>query len=179
MSKRQVYWLLIVLVGSGIIFLWLYGFNNDNKVQYASQIAFTDTTLPTSKVLGSRTSSYQNSNPAPISNKTVFQSNSNQPTPPSGQTQITFTDNGFVPREIKVTSGRTIIFRNISTNPLWINSNYYLEHHEGDNCNKEELNSCEQINPGESYMIKLDELGEWIYFDQFSQKKGKIIVEGD
>lgn len=186
--KLHKYWVSIVLVGTSIIFFWLYNFHKEYAVQLSNDVMIEDVFYEDNKkVLGSKDE--HESYPAKkleesdysdtvARQTTAFQSNNNL-VQKANNLQIVFNTDGFIPREIKVTVGKTVTFINQTQSPLWINSNYYLEKHNENNCEKTKFNSCAQINSSESYTIKLSEPGEWIYFDQFSQKKGKIIVESD
>lgn len=70
-----------------------------------------------------------------FNNQSALNKIADQPTPMPAASQnnsekkyVTFTQDGFVPKEITVTSGTTVIWTNKTNNPMWVASDPHPSH---------------------------------------------------
>lgn len=96
---------------------------------------------------------------------------SNIPTKTVSRT-VTYTDTGFVPRQIEINKGETVSFINQSQKVMWVASDTHPAH--------EILPTFDQFgvsNPGESYQYTFNKKGTWRYHDHVNASQtGTIIV---
>lgn len=81
----------------------------------------------------------------------------------AGMTRIRYTDNGFLPKEIKGPVGTMVEFVNESSMDMWVASNLHPEH--------EELPTFDQFRPykiGGVYRYVFDKAGTWEYHDHLN-----------
>jgi len=85
-------------------------------------------------------------------------------------TEVRVSSDGFLPRDVSVSAGDTVLFRNIGMTAHWIASDIhptYFVYPGSDvrKCGKAGasriFDSCRGIAPGESYRFRFDEAGEW------------------
>lgn len=101
--------------------------------------------------------------------------------------EVIYTDSGFSPKELNVTKGTTVIFKNESSSNFWPASAMHPTHivYPGSDIKKcgtsEENNifdACKGILPGGSYSFIFDEIGKWGYHDHLRASNfGSIVVE--
>lgn len=81
---------------------------------------------------------------------------------------ISITDNGFIPEEIKVEKGTSLIFRNDGQKQHWPASNFHPTHTlypEQGGCIGSKFDACRGLEPGEEYSFKFNVPGTWPVHD--------------
>lgn len=81
---------------------------------------------------------------------------------------ISITDDGFIPEEIKVEKGTSIIFRNDGQKQHWPASNFHPTHTfypEQGGCIGSKFDACRGLEPGEEYSFRFDISGTWPVHD--------------
>lgn len=73
---------------------------------------------------------------------------------------VSITDQGFVPSEITITRGTSVVWRNETTDPHQIASNPYPERND-----LPSLNSSSQLEPSAEYSYTFDKTGTFGYHD--------------
>ena len=100
-------------------------------------------------------------------------------------TMVTSTDDGYSHKEVSITKGNTVIFKNDSSRAVWTASAMHPTHlvYPGTDikdCNTEKVmfDACVGIEPGEEWEFQFNEVGEWGYHDHLRPSNyGKVIVE--
>ncbi|MAZ67731.1 hypothetical protein CL652_03105 [bacterium] len=86
---------------------------------------------------------------------------------------VTYTNEGFVPREVTISAGETVVFVNKSSRPMWVASNLHPAH--------TILPTFDQFSStatGGSYRYTFDQVGEWTYHDHVNASQmGVVIVQ--
>ncbi|QQG50206.1 MAG: cupredoxin domain-containing protein [Candidatus Berkelbacteria bacterium] len=86
---------------------------------------------------------------------------------------IAYTDNGFSPDSATVKAGTKVIFRNDSSNPLWVASDPHPTH-----TGMPGLDAGKNLAKGESFSFTFNEVGAWGYHNHSdTSDTGKITVE--
>lgn len=86
---------------------------------------------------------------------------------------VTFTDSGFQPEALQVTTGTTVTFENNSSRDMWVASDPHPSH-----TDLPDFDTLRGYAPGEAYSYTFDEPGEWGYHDHLrSFDAGIVIVE--
>lgn len=83
---------------------------------------------------------------------------------------ITYSDDGFTPKEINVVQGQTVRFVNESGGNMWVASNVHPTH--------TILSEFDQKSTGDSYEFQFNDTGSWGYHNHVSPGKvGTVVVE--
>ena len=100
---------------------------------------------------------------------------------------VTYTDSGYLPREVTISVGGTVTFKNESSRGMWTATAIHPTHtiYPGSGilkCGTPEepriFDACEGIAQGESWSFTLQEQGSWGYHDHLNiSSTGKIIVQ--
>jgi len=108
-------------------------------------------------------------------------------TPPQSSVTITYTNSGYLPREVRIALGGTVTFKNESSRAMWTATAIHPTHtiYPGSSIQKcgtpEEpriFDACKDIAQGESWSFTFQEQGSWGYHDhRRTSNTGKIIVE--
>jgi plastocyanin len=90
---------------------------------------------------------------------------------PVGAVRIDVTDNGFVPDEVTIFQGQTVVWTNVGTDDHWVTSglpNFFATGTEFD----------AELSPGESFVHTFDGDADWDYYDRSDpENRGEIDVE--
>ena len=106
-----------------------------------------------------------------------------EPITQSSSIEVTYTDNGFEPKEITISKGQTVTWTNNSNQGMWVASSLHPAHNiypeKSDNdCLGSSFDACEAKQPGESYSFTFNTKGGWGYHDHlYAGKVGVVIVE--
>lgn len=84
---------------------------------------------------------------------------------------IEYRGDGFSPKEIAVTTGTTVIFRNNTTKSMWIASNPHPVH-----TNFSAFDAKKGFGEGESYSFTFEKAGEYGYHNHLSPLDGGTII---
>ena len=90
-----------------------------------------------------------------------------------GKFVVTYTDEGFLPKEINVKAGETVVFKNKSTKSMWPASAMHPTHAvypTTGGCLGSTFDACKGVLPGESWSFKFDIPGNWKYHDHLTPK---------
>lgn len=100
---------------------------------------------------------------------------------------VIYSDTGYSPSNIAVKTGDTVIFKNESSDKMWMASAVHPLHsvYSGTSLEKHcpdtdavSFDECEGIRSGESWSFKFDKKGEWKYHNHLkSSDIGTITVE--
>lgn len=103
---------------------------------------------------------------------------------------VNMSASGFTPSTLTISSGDTVVFRNVGEVGIEPAVDLHPTHTQydgtsrGEHCengepNPEVFDSCSPVEPGESYAFTFDKEGEWAYHDHTYNpgNKGTIIVE--
>ena len=97
---------------------------------------------------------------------------------------VTYTDEGFSPKEISVAKGQTVRFINKSSGNMWVGSAQHPDHivYSGtslkDHCPDVDGNSFDQCESGDEYSFTFMKVGEWRYHNHVKPNEfGKVTVE--
>lgn len=110
--------------------------------------------------------------------------------PTDSSNTITYTDSGYSPKEITISKGDTVVFKNESSRTLWPASTVHPVHSaypgsniqkcfDGDTENDSTIfDACRDLGAGEEWSFTFNEVGSWGYHNhrRFSDT-GKVIVE--
>ena len=115
----------------------------------------------------------------------LFQSDNNSQTPSLGM--VTYTDEGYSPKELMVKKGDNVTFNNESSHPMWTASAVHPTHtvYPGSSilkCNTPEagaiFDACSAVEPGKEWSFQFDQIGSWKYHDHLTPTRtGTITVE--
>lgn len=95
---------------------------------------------------------------------------------------ITYTDDGFSPRDITIDQGTRVRFVNNSSSTFWPASGVHPTHtlypeKEGSDCLGSAFDACEDLQPGEFYDFTFYYIGNWSYHDHLhAYNTGTITV---
>lgn len=107
---------------------------------------------------------------------------------PGGKThEVSYTNAGYSPAEVKIKSGDKVKFINNSTRNTWpasamhpthaVYSGTNLQAHCPDNEN-DDFDACKDLKPGESWDFTFNKKGTWAYHDHSNPTYfGKVVVE--
>jgi plastocyanin len=105
----------------------------------------------------------------------------------TGENVVIYTNSGFAPGEMAVSSGETVVFRNESSGDFWPASAMHPTHtvYPGsglDKCGTAEAGSifdaCRGIAPGGEYSFTFSESGSWAYHNHLQASHfGRVNVE--
>ena len=105
----------------------------------------------------------------------------------AGDVTVTYTDNGFSPKEVRIKKGQSVMWMNSASRTMWPATNRHPTHtaYPGSSiqqCETERANTlfdaCKEIVTGGTYLFTFNEVGEWRYHDHVNAAKtGVIIVE--
>ena len=101
--------------------------------------------------------------------------------------EVIYTDTGFLPSELKIKIGDTVMFKNESSSGMWVGSAMHPSHmvysgiplgqHCPDTTNSS-FDECASAQPKESWSFTFNKQGTWGYHNHVkSMHFGKIIVE--
>jgi len=100
---------------------------------------------------------------------------------------VTYTNSGYLPREVTILAGGTVTFKNESSRKMWTATTIHPTHtiYPGSGiqkCGTPErsgiFDACKDIAQGESWSFTFKEQGSWRYHDHRNPSStGKIIVE--
>lgn len=107
---------------------------------------------------------------------------------PQSSPTVTYTGEGYSSKELKITKGETVTFKNGSSQPMWTASAIHPSHtaypktdikHCGDATMMTMMfDACAGTPMGASWMFQFNEIGEWGYHNHLRPSHwGKIIVE--
>ncbi|KKU76346.1 MAG: Plastocyanin [Candidatus Giovannonibacteria bacterium GW2011_GWB1_47_6b] len=118
--------------------------------------------------------------PSAVLSPTPSESVSESVTPASGKTVI-YTDAGFSPSTVTIKRGETVIFKNNSSEAMWVASAMHPTHDlypiKG-GCVNSAFDQCEEAAPGGSWSFKFDVAGIWKYHNHLNLSKfGSVVVE--
>jgi plastocyanin len=84
--------------------------------------------------------------------------------------EITYTSDGFSPRETTVSAGTKVTFYNRSGTPMWVASNVHPTH--------TDYSAFDQLSIGDTYTFTFTEPGIYNYHNHLAPRNnGKIIVK--
>jgi len=84
---------------------------------------------------------------------------------------VTYTDEGYSPKDLTIDIGDTVEFENSSSRPVWIIA--------GDDLAAQflpELNAEKNYNPGETYSFTFDKSGVWTYRNKLEPSEAGTIT---
>lgn len=88
----------------------------------------------------------------------------------SGENTVAYTDSGFVPDNLTVTTGTTVTFIDQSNNTMWVGSDPHPVH--------TDYSAFDQLKTGESYSFTFPKSGTYNYHNHmFPSHTGVVIVE--
>jgi len=100
---------------------------------------------------------------------------------------VTYTNSGYVPKEVTISQGTRVIFQNQSNLFMWTATAIHPTHtiYPGSSilkCGAQEqpmiFDACGSVAPGESWSFAFQEVGSWRYHDHLNiSKTGKITVQ--
>lgn len=100
-------------------------------------------------------------------------------TPAAEKNIVTYTDSGFSPTPLEIKIGSTVVFKNNSSEPMWVASAMHPTHTiypTKGGCIGSTFDECQGIAPGGSWSFKFDILGSWNYHNHMNAKRFGIIV---
>lgn len=98
-------------------------------------------------------------------------------------TTVSYTDDGFVPKEITINKGETVMFVNDSSHGMWVASAVHPTHSlypekSAGACLGSDFDECENDPPGTSWAFTFDQVGTWGYHNHSrASDTGKVIVK--
>jgi plastocyanin len=130
----------------------------------------------------------------PVSEPTTETMPSQQPLPPASQTPeaeekyvVIYTDSGYSPTTLKIERGKTVTFKNQSTQSMWPASAVHPTHRVYSGTSLDEhcpdtagtaFDACKGFLPGQSWSFTFNKTGTWEYHDHLNPSHtGIIIVE--
>ena len=100
---------------------------------------------------------------------------------------VTYTDEGFTPKNMTIVKGDTVTFINKSSRDVWPASAMHPTHTVYDGTSLSQhcpdttataFDSCESVAPDSSWTFTFTKAGEWTYHDHLNPRNtGKVIVE--
>ncbi len=94
---------------------------------------------------------------------------------------ITYNDDGYTPKELRIKQGIAVIFKNNSARQTWPASAIHPTHDvypEKGGCISSAFDACSGLNTGESWSFTFKEKGQWKYHNHLNPNHtGVIIVE--
>ena len=132
----------------------------------------------------------QSSEEQPVQGIPINEALSANEQPTSSSNIITYTDSGYSPKEITISKGDTVVFKNESSRKIWPASAAHPTHtiypesniqkcFDNDTENDRIIfDACRSLEIGEEWSFTFNEVGSWVYHNhlRFSHT-GKIIVE--
>lgn len=96
---------------------------------------------------------------------------------------VTYTNDGFIPKEIEILEGETIEFINQSDGEMWVASAQHPTHtvypkKSDDDCLGSSFDACKSMANGVLWSFTFNEVGEWEYHNHVqSSDWGRVIVK--
>lgn len=100
---------------------------------------------------------------------------------------VIYTDSGFSPKELTITTGETVVFKNQSSKNFWPASAFHPTHkaYPGSDIEKCKtapagslFDACHGIAPGSSWQFRFDIPGNWKYHDHLNSSAfGAVITQ--
>ncbi|PCI27495.1 hypothetical protein COB55_05695 [Candidatus Wolfebacteria bacterium] len=90
---------------------------------------------------------------------------------PKDSTLITYTNEGFSPKEITVEQGQTVTFLNESNKGMWVASDVHPSHEIFP-----EFDAKTAIDAGSSYEFTFETVGPWAYHNHFGPGDIGVVV---
>jgi plastocyanin len=91
---------------------------------------------------------------------------------------ISFTDNGFEPKEATIQATETVRFINNSSEDLWVegvaSTDNPLYPEEGE-CGTTAFDSCKTLEPGEVWELEFDEQGTWLFRNKLNADQVGVV----
>jgi plastocyanin len=121
----------------------------------------------------------------PVNGVPVASGESGQPQA-SRTVTVTYTDQGFSPKEVTLNKGDSITFVNKSANPMWVASGVHPVHTEYDGTTREVHCAAGYTGPapfdecatGTSFTFTFDKIGTWDYHNHAdAEMTGTVIVK--
>ncbi len=86
---------------------------------------------------------------------------------------ITYTNDGFIPADVHIHQGDSIVFVNENKRPFWPASGAHPTHtlypvHTSSDCLGSAFDACKAIPTGGSWQFTFDAIGEWSYHDHLN-----------
>lgn len=102
-------------------------------------------------------------------------------TPMMETREVTYTDNGFFPASIEISSGDSVKFVNKSSRTMWIASAMHPTHSvypekSSDNCLGSSFDACKALGQGESWSFTFNSAGSWKYHNHMRAVDGGTVV---
>jgi plastocyanin len=133
---------------------------------------------------------FKSPQPAPTSEQTASVSSvttTEEKTEPSPATKesstlvVTYTDEGFSPKEIAINKGGAVKFINNSSRGLWVGANNHPTHtlypeHSASDCLGSSFDTCKPIANGESWEFTFDQVGSWGYHNHVRARDLGVVV---
>lgn len=95
------------------------------------------------------------------------------PTPAISSVTVTYTNTGFSPSRIEIQKGQTVIFKNESSQGMWVGSDPHPLH-----TDYSAFDSRKAVNSGQSYSFTFDRTGTWGYHNHSnSAHRGTVVVK--
>lgn len=86
---------------------------------------------------------------------------------------VTYTDEGFSPRVLRVKKGDQVLFKNETTTSMWVASGPHPYH-----TDLESFDAQRPFEQGETYSYVFTQIGTWNYHNHYmSEDEGSIVVE--
>jgi len=97
---------------------------------------------------------------------------------------IEITTQGFVPSEITIPPGTTVVWKNIEEKQHWPASNFHPTHTmypetSSDDCLGSSFDACRGLQQGETYSFTFDQSGAWAYHDHLFPSMGGVVFVGE
>ncbi len=92
-------------------------------------------------------------------------------TPEISGTVITFTNEGFSPKQIEIKAGQSVRFINNSSLGMWVASNPHPTHEI-----YSELNEGKTVGRGGYYDFTFNKVGSWGYHNHVAPSKGGVVI---
>jgi plastocyanin len=101
--------------------------------------------------------------------------------PSSQSSVVTYTDTGYAPATLQIKKGETVVFKNQSSQSMWIASAFHPTHTAyptTGGCLGSTFDACKGVQPNENWSFKFDISGTWKYHNHLSPGDiGTIIVQ--
>src|SRR3989344_5226809 len=85
--------------------------------------------------------------------------------------QVTITAEGFLPRELEIRKGDTVVWTNTASKPSWPASAMHPTHDvypEKGGCIASAFDACKGLAEGESFKFQFNQIGTWKYHDHLN-----------
>jgi plastocyanin len=159
---------VVVLVGGGLIYWYSSMQGPVNSPAVGLQPA-TTTTTPTMPVTITT-----------ITTTNTTTTTTNTPALPATVT-VTYTDSGFSPATVTIPKGGTVIFKNMSSNGVWVASDPHPLHNgypTTGGCVGSTFDSCSKILSGNSWPFTFTFVGSWGYHNHLNPgQRGTVVVQ--